>query len=102
MSKTTLSETIRPEFRPSYSVEKIGGADQHIMAIAYVPGPGILQYVGTGENVSDCPGTCGNVDCSKCSLSGNCYAIRDYKRFPEYRKNCIANTLQIRENIDAH
>lgn len=99
---TTYSHDIIPEFRPSYSVEKIGGQDQHIMAVAYVPGPGVLQYVGTGDLVSDCPGSCHGVDCSICSQPGNCYAIRDYRRFPAYRRNCIANTLQLRADMEKH
>ena len=87
--------------KASYNVEKIGGLDQHIMAIAYVPGPGILHYVGTGEPVADIEGSCGCVDCSKCSKEG-CYAIRDYKRFVNYRNACITNTKALRADIDAH
>lgn len=87
--------------KASCNVEKIGGLDQHIMAIAYVPEPGIMHYVGTGEPVADIEGSCGCVDCSKCPKEG-CYAIRDYKRFVNYRNACITNTKALRRLRKEH
>lgn len=97
--ETTLCSTLTPCFRPSYGNEKTGGKSDGMMAIGYFPAAGILYYKD-GTPVSDCLGTCGNVDCSGCQKK--CYAVSMVKRYKDARKARIQNTLQLRNDIYQH
>lgn len=99
MRKTIYVKNLKSRFHASYGNEKTGGKKQGMLAIGYYPGRGYLYYKDSSL-VSDILGTCGCVDCSKCVKK--CYAVSMVKR---YEKACIArieNTMQLREDINAH
>ena len=96
---TTLCKDLEARFCPSYGNEKTGGKNEGMLAIGYYPGRGILYYKD-GAMVSDCLGTCGCVNCDGCMKK--CYAISMIKRYTKARENRIANTLQLRSDINKH
>ena len=99
--QTIYTEDCTPRFHGSYDVEKLGGKKEKILAVGYVPGAG-LHYLKDGTLITDCPGTCGYVDCSQCGSRDICYAMRDFFQYVDYSRNCIENTLQIREDMAKH
>lgn len=62
------------------------------------PGDDIIT-LKDGRKVSDFKGTCGNADCESCKNWHSCYAIR-MLRYPAVAKNCIENTIYLREDIN--
>lgn len=100
MTKTTYIRNLQATFHPSYGNEKTGGKSDGMMAIGYMPGKGLIRYKKDGSLVSDCIGTCSAVDCENCMKK--CYAISMIKRYEDARINRIENTLQLREDINAH
>lgn len=99
MKETTYSMTLQPRFHGTFSNAKLGGKNARIMAISYVPGNGIATFAD-GRPVTDVPGTCSGVDCSKCEKA--CYAMRAYRQYPAVTVNRAENTLQLREYPDKH
>lgn len=97
--KTTLVNNIVPMFWPSYGNEKTGGKDVGMMAIGYYPTDDYIHY-SDGSLVADIKGTCGCVNCDGCK--GPCYAVSMIKRFTTAREHRIANTLQLRQDINQH
>lgn len=101
MKSTVYMEDCTPRFHPTMSNDKLGGKKYNMMAVSYVPGKGLLT-LKNGNLVSDCPGTCGNVDCSQCGQRGVCYAIDSYVQYPAVTVNRVENTMQLRQDIDKH
>ena len=102
MSKETVfMKDCIPQFHPTLSNDKLGGKKFNIMGISYVPG-NTFFYLKDGTLVSDCPGTCNNVDCSGCGKRGICYAIDSYCQYPAVTLNRVENTIQLRLNPEKH
>lgn len=101
MKETVYMGNCVAQFHPTLANDKLGGKKQKIMAVSYVPGKDLI-FLQNGTLVSDCVGTCKNVDCSQCGQRGVCYAIDSYTQYPAVTKNRVENTMQLRENIDQH
>ena len=97
--KTIYISEVKPEFKSTYSNSKLGGLKQRILAVSYMPAHEPLRYKD-GRLVTDCMGTCGGVNCKGC-MQG-CYAIRTVRQYESACYNRIANTLHMRQDIDAH
>lgn len=101
MKETVYMRDCVAQFHPTLLNDKLGGKKQRIMAVSYVPGKDLLT-LRNGTLVSDCIGTCKNVDCSTCGRCNVCYAIDSYIQYPAVTKNRVENTMQLREDIDKH
>lgn len=101
MKQTVYMAECEPKFHPTMSNDKLGGKNQKIMAVSYAPGKDLITF-GDGRLVSDCPGTCSGVDCSKCGKRNVCYAIDSYVQYPAVTVNRVENTMQLRQDIDKH
>ena len=101
MKETVYVKDCKAQFHPTLANDKLGGKSQKIMAVSYVPGKDPIT-LKNGTLVSDCIGTCRNVDCSQCGQRGVCYAIDSYTQYPAVTKNRVENTIQLREDINQH
>lgn len=101
MKATVYMNDCKPCFHPTMANDKLGGKKHNIMAVSYVPGKELLT-LKNGDLVSDCPGTCGAVDCSQCGKRGVCYAIDSFVQYPAVTVNRVENTMQLRSDIDQH
>ena len=101
MKETVYMKNCKAQFHPTLANDKLGGKKQKIMAVSYVPGRELLT-LNNGTLVSDCVGTCRNVDCTQCGRRNVCYAIDSYVQYPAVTVNRVENTMQLREDIDQH
>lgn len=93
--ETIFMSDCTPCFHPTFGNEKLGG----IMGIGYLSG--YNPTFADGTPTTDCLPTCYRVNCGACN-GGCCYAVRSETRFPNKRKNCIENTMQLREDMTMH
>lgn len=99
MARTTIYvKDVQPEFFPSFDNGKTGGKADGMLSIGYYVGNKPLYYKNSGELVSDILGTCPN--CEHCI--DKCYAASTIKRFKDACYHRIANTLQLRNDIEKH
>lgn len=101
MKQTVYINNCKEQLHITISNDKLGGRNQKILAIGYVPGNELL-YLNDGTLVSDCEGTCKDVDCTGCAKRGACYAIDSFCQYPAKTVACVENTLQLKNNMVQH